>query len=183
MTMVSEVAKRYASALFDTVSDQNQQAKTLQELRDVEKILQSNDDISKFFASPLVKGDEKANLIRAALENNGASEGVKNLATVMASRERIGDWSAVVQAFQQRTDEAHGVVRGTVRSAAPLAPDHRSSLEKRVGQVTGKKVILEYKQDDTLIGGLVTEVGSLTFDDSLDTQLKLMNESLKRSAH
>jgi F-type H+-transporting ATPase subunit delta len=52
-----------------------------------------------------------------------------------------------------------------------------------VAQVTGKKVILEYKEDASLLGGLIAEVGSLTFDDSLETQLRTMNEELKRRAH
>jgi F-type H+-transporting ATPase subunit delta len=64
-----------------------------------------------------------------------------------------------------------------------LGPEQRQLLETRISKVTGKKVILEYKTDESLLGGLVAEVGSLTFDDSLDTQLKLLNEELKRRAH
>ncbi len=108
---------------------------------------------------------------------------MKNLALVLAARDRVEDWAAVVQAYQARSDEAHGVVRGIVRSASALLPDQRTAIEKKVAQVTGKQVVLEYKQDEALLGGLVAEVGSYTFDDSLETQLRLMNESLKRSAH
>ena len=118
-----------------------------------------------------------------AMQKSAASEGVKSLLILLAKKNRFSEWKNVVNAFQAKTDEAHGVVRGVVRSASPLVPENRQKLEARVAQVTGKKVILEYKQDPTLLGGMVAEVGSLTFDDSLETQLRLLNEDLKRRAH
>ena len=181
MIFVSEVAKRYASALFEATTDKSKNAEVLEELRVVEKIISTNEDIKKFVDSPLIAGEDKATELLKAFAS--ASNEIKNLVATMASNGRITEWSGLVTAYQARTDESHNVVRGTVRSAAPLGPDQRQAIEARVTQVTGKKVILEYKEDKALIGGLVAEVGSLTFDDSIETQLRLMNEELKRRSH
>lgn len=180
MIVVSEVAKRYAAALFESAADRT---KALEELRAVEGVISASEEIARFFASPLINGEEKAAAVAAALEKGSVSAGVKNLAMLLASRNRLGQWAEVVHAYQAKTDETNNVVRGVVRSAAPLVPEQRNAVEARIRQVTGKKLILEYKQDGDLLGGMVAEVGSLTFDDSLETQLRLMNESLKRSAH
>lgn len=180
---VSEVSKRYAKALFHSIADKNQYVGILAELREIEKVLLGNKEIEQFFNSPLVNADQKAEAAQVALAKAQISDVVKNLIVVMAGRERIGEWPALVQAFQDQADEANAIVRGTVRCARELGPEQRQALESRVSQVTGKKVILEYKTDESLLGGLVAEVGSLTFDDSLDTQLRLMNEDLKRRAH
>jgi F-type H+-transporting ATPase subunit delta len=181
--IVTEVSKRYAKALFQSVGAGVDFTSVLSELREIEKAIFQNPEIAKFFESPLINSEEKSTLLKTALEKASVSETVKSLAVVMASRERMGEWSGLVQAFQLQADELNGVVRGTVRCARPLGPEQRQTVEARISQVTGKKVILEYKLDETLLGGLVAEVGSLTFDDSLETQLRLMNEDLKRRAH
>ncbi len=183
MIFVSEAAKRYASALFEATSDKTKNALILEELRVVEKIINANEDIRKFVESPLIAGDDKANALLQAFSSSGSTTEVKNLAATLASNGRLSEWSSIVQAYQARTDESHNVVRGIVRSATPVTPEQRQAIEARVAQVTGKKVILEYKEDKTLLGGLVAEVGSLTFDDSLETQLRLMNEEFKRRSH
>ena len=69
-----------------------------------------------------------------------------------------------------------------VRSARQpsLAPEERQRLEKTIEGVLNKKVILTYKVDPSVIGGLIASVRSFTFDDSIDSHLKRMNEELKR---
>src|SRR4029077_20300117 len=96
-------------------------------------------------------------------------------------KNRLGIFSEIVTAFEHITDEAHGVTRGTVRSATVLAPEERKRIETLVGRATKKQVILTYKEDPSLLGGLVAEVGSFTFDDSLHAHLKRINEQLNRS--
>lgn len=182
MIQVSEVAKRYAAALFQTIADKAVSSQILEELRAVQKVL-STTELVKFFESPLVAKRDKAQVVENALIAGSVSKDVTNFITLMTRNGRLEELSGVLTAYQAQTDHAHNVVRGLVRSAAPLGPEQRTAIEKRVTQVTGKKVILEYKEDKSLLGGLVADVGSLTFDDSLETQLRLMNEELKRRSH
>src|SRR5262249_48841149 len=98
-------------------------------------------------------------------------------------KNRLGVFKDIVGAYEQIADEAHGVMRGTVRSATVLAPEERKRIETLVSRATAKQVILTYKEDPSLLGGLVAEVGSYTFDDSLLSHLKRINEQLTRSAH
>jgi F-type H+-transporting ATPase subunit delta len=84
MTFVSEVAKRYAKALFDSISDKNQFGAILTELREFEKVLHENGDIGRFFESPLINSEQKVEVAKAAFSKIQLSEQVKNLAIVMA---------------------------------------------------------------------------------------------------
>ena len=44
---------------------------------------------------------------------------------------------------------------------------------------TGKDIRLEVKQDQSLIGGIITKIGDFVLDGSIKTQLLNMKESLK----
>jgi F-type H+-transporting ATPase subunit delta len=93
----------------------------------------------------------------------------------------LGLFHDIVTSYEVIADEAHGVTRGTVRSATVLGPEDRKRIEELVSKATKKQVILTYKEDPALVGGLVAEVGSFTFDDSITSHLKRINEQLTRS--
>lgn len=118
-----------------------------------------------------------------ALKGSGVSAEVEAFLLLLARKNRLPIFPEVLEAYQHFTDEANGVTRGVVRSARVLSQEDRGRIEETVSRYTKKNVILTYKEDEDLLGGLVAEVGSYTFDDSLTAHLKRLNEELKRSAH
>ncbi|MES2964311.1 MAG: ATP synthase F1 subunit delta, partial [Bdellovibrionota bacterium] len=103
-----------------------------------------------------------------------------DLINLLARKDRLGVFGEIVHAFEAEADAANNVARGVVRSATVLGQDDRKRIEDQVERVLKKKVILSYKVDPSVIGGLVAQVGSYTFDDSISAHLKRMNEELKR---
>ena len=63
----------------------------------------------------------------------------------------------------------------SVSSAVPLSNELRQEIEKLVQKINpGKKVYLEERVDESLIGGYVLKVGDQQIDDSLKTKLKTL---------
>ena len=54
-------------------------------------------------------------------------------------------------------------------------------MRRRLGEVTGKDVYLELRQDPTLLGGVVSQVGSRVYDGSLRMQLARLRDELVRA--
>ena len=46
--------------------------------------------------------------------------------------------------------------------------------------MTGKRVEFKFKTDPSLIGGVVTRIGSVVYDGSVRTQLQEIKEKLKQ---
>lgn len=176
----SEVASRYARALFTWAKESNEQDKVFDQLRAISEALSSDKDIQDFIQSPLVRPAQKEKALEKVVQAANVSNSVKNFVLLLAKKNRLSLFENVVSAFERIVDESHGVTRGMVKSATVLAPDERKHIEQIVGQVTKKQVILTYKEDPTLLGGLVAEVGSFTFDDSIFSHLKRINEQLTR---
>jgi len=55
-------------------------------------------------------------------------------------------------------------------------------IAQTLEKMTGKKVVIEFQKDPTLIGGLVAQMGDLVLDGSVRRQLLGFKESLKRGA-
>lgn len=177
------LAQRYARALYNLAKEKNEQDNIFAELRVINDAFSGDEAISGFLTSPLVRPAEKVQALEKIISGLKASETVKSFVLLLAKKNRLGVFSEITQAFQLIEDEAHGVTRGTVRSAAVLGPEDRKRIEELVGKATKKQVILSYKEDPSLLGGLVAEVGSLTLDDSLTSHLTRINEQLTRSIH
>jgi F-type H+-transporting ATPase subunit delta len=180
--MINEVSRRYARALYDLAKANRNADKVFADLRALADVFAKDKTISSFVLSPLVGPEQKTAALKAALSGK-ISEEVINTLLLLADKGRMDIFNEVVDAFELISDEDHGVSRGTVRSAAPLSAEARQHIKETVEKVTKKKVILNFEEDPKLLGGMVAQVGGWTFDDSLETQLMKMSESLNRSTH
>jgi len=179
----SELAARYAKSLYDVAAEKNSADRVFNELRGLQQAFEKDKHVEEFLNSPVLKSEDKEKALKEALKNGGLSEETNSLVLLLAKKGRLPIFPEVVEAFQARADEAHGVTRGTVRSAIVLSPEERQRIEKTVSNYTKKQVILTYKEDPNVIGGLIAEVGSYTFDDTLKSHLRRLNEELNRRTH
>jgi len=178
-----EVAVQYAKALYQVVHENGTDQNVLKDLRDLGRAIDSLGEGAKVLASPLLTTEEKSKIVLGAIEGKGLSEEVIILVKLLLQNNRIENFREVIAAYVEQSDSANGVVRGSVESPLELSLAERTNIEELISDVTKKKVILEYKTTPQLIGGLFAKVGSYTFDDSLDTQLHLISDHLKRRSN
>ncbi len=177
------LASRYARALYSLAKEQNEQELIFDQMRFIEDAFRSDSTISEFINSPLVRPEDKVKCFDGALKKFALNQALHHFLLLLARKNRLPLFIDVVASYQSIADEMHGVTRGVVRSATVLGPDERKRIEELVSKATKKQVILTYKEDPSLLGGLVAEVGSFTFDDSLTSHLNRINEQLTRSVH
>lgn len=175
-----ELAKRYAKAISELSLANQTQEKVFSDLRVLATIFGENESIVNFLTTPLIKSSEREAVLKTALTGQGVSQEAMNLVLLLAEKSRLILFPEIVKAFEAESDLVNNVCRGTVRSATVLDAKERQSIESKVEQVLNKKVIMSYKVDPAVIGGLVAQVGSYTFDDSISAHLKRMNEELNR---
>lgn len=111
------------------------------------------------------------------------SEETKNFLMILADKGRTAILPEIVDSYQLYIDEDNGVTRGEVVSSHQLSPSEREQISDLVSKKTNKRVILTYKEDPKLIGGLIARVEGYTFDDTLSMHLNRLNEDLKRRVH
>jgi F-type H+-transporting ATPase subunit delta len=176
----SRIASRYAKAVYELAVDNRTQEKVFDDLRMLEAAVAKDHDIHEFLVSPMITTEDRVTVLTKTLENKGLSKEVFDLVILLARKDRLALLHDIVHAYEQQSDSANGVGRGVVRSATVLGQADRTRVEETVERVLKKKAILSYKVDPTVIGGLVAQVGSYTFDDSISAHLQRMNDELKR---
>lgn len=173
----SDVSKRYAKALFAVSRESNSHPKTLANLNAIAGAI-ANPDVTNFLRDPQIESSKKTAAIVNTVEKAGATENVKSFVKLVMNRGRAEMLPQIAQAYEQLMDDESGLTKGEVFSAKPLGADVVTSLENKISTILKKKIVLKFKEDPTVIGGVVAKVGGWTFDDSLDLHLKKLKEEL-----
>jgi len=84
----------------------------------------------------------------------------------------------LLDVYRERLMEHQQVVRAEVTTAAPLSADRVAQLQKKLADITGRKVDMTTTVDPSIIGGVVTRIGSTVYDGSIASQLAKLREKL-----
>ena len=174
-----QIARPYASALFEVASDQKAVAKIETALDTLGALIGESADFRRFLRTPVITHDEKAPVVDAILEKAGAEPIIANFIKTVAKHGRLFALPQMISAFKELSAEARGEMTAEVTSAAPLSKAQLKTLADTLKSEIGKTVTLDTHVDPDLIGGLVVKVGSRMIDSSLRTKLTAMKIAMK----
>lgn len=178
-SVLSQIARPYASALFDIAQAQGSVAAVEQGLVKLLALSDESPDFARFLRSPVINTEEKSVAMHVLLEKAQAHTTVGNFVKVVARNGRLFALPAIVRSFQEMAAKARGEIAADVTSAVPLSADQIKTLADTLKAKIGKSVTLSQHVDPSLIGGLVVKVGSQMIDSSLKTKLTAMKIAMK----
>jgi F-type H+-transporting ATPase subunit delta len=181
-SIVSGVAGRYASALFDLALDENSLEAVERDLDGFAALVDESADLRRLVRNPIFTADEQTRALRAVLERAGIGGLTANFLLLTARNRRLFAVADMIRAFKALTAARRGEVRADVTSAEPLSDTQTAALREALREVTGRDVTLHARVDPALIGGLVVRLGSRQIDTSLRTRLNALKIAMKGTA-
>jgi F-type H+-transporting ATPase subunit delta len=176
---LSAVAKRYADALADVVTQGESKLRADQaaeELRAFENALQISPDLREILSTPAAPPSRKKAVVGRIADVLQLSRPIRNFLFVLIDHRRITLLADIIPTFELVVDERLGFARADVTAAMEFSERQRASLATELEQLTGKRIRMRFAIDSGLIGGVVARIGSTVYDGSVRGQL----ESLER---
>ncbi|MFY9553867.1 MAG: ATP synthase F1 subunit delta [Blastocatellia bacterium] len=177
---VTTVARRYAEALVDVAIAHNQVEHLDNDLRAFAETMNASRELHDLFASPIVSQTDKLRVLDALIARLRPDQKTANLLHTMLSHHRLQYVVEVYEQFRREMNEREGLIVAEVTTATEVGPTEREKLGRTLEQITGKRVDFKFKTDTSLVGGVVTRVGSVVYDGSVRTQLREIRERLKQ---
>lgn len=172
-------AARYARALFDvSLKEHADVDATERHLTGVIDLFGSHDALRSLLENPACPAPKKRAVVAELLERMGVSGVLRKLLLLLADRGRLGLAPLVLEIYRERVLEHRNVVRAEVTTVEPLAADRAAALQQGLARLTGKDVLMTTRTDPSIMGGVVTRVGSTVYDGSLKRQLDRIRETL-----
>ena len=178
--IVGSIPRRYAKALFELAVEQGKVEAWSERLSALKQAVESSEELRDVLVNPIYTKEQRraiAGKIVAALRLDPAPA---NLLYLLGERNRLACLGAVVEVFGSLADEKLGRLRARISSAVALDQATAQSLANKLAIATNSQVILERAVEPDLIGGVVAQVGRLTYDGSLLTQLEDLRNTLKQ---
>ncbi|MFH0789621.1 MAG: ATP synthase F1 subunit delta [Pseudomonadota bacterium] len=174
------VSRRYARALLSLGKEDGNYLKYGEELKAFSDLLKRETQARYVLQSPIYDFTSRSNLLKAILEKTGFSPTINNFIQLLLTKGRIRYLEDMSVFYAQLTDELSNIKRALVTTAVQLSEDIIKRIQAALKEVVQKEVVVTVNQDPSIIGGIIAQVGDLTLDGSLRTQLKSLKESLRR---
>ena len=177
--MISGVAGRYASALFDLARDENAMDAIGTELERFDALVRESPDLQRLLRSPAFTADEQKNAIGAILDRAGISGLGANFIRLVAAKRRLFALPDMIRAYRQFVADAKGIVRAQVTVAERPSDRVVDDIKAALKDAARAEIDLDLRVDPALIGGLVVKMGSRMLDASLRTKLNSIRLAMK----
>lgn len=172
------VARRYASALADVLVDRNEEAAVREELEAWAEMVQQNPLLLEGLTNPTVPYDQKSKVLNELIAKTKVRTTTANFLRLVLRNQRFDELTQINAKLSEIMDERAGVVSAEVSSARPISEPVKSALEETLQQITNRRVRLNFATDETLLGGIVTRIGSTIYDGSVRSQLDRLKQEL-----
>jgi F-type H+-transporting ATPase subunit delta len=171
-------AARYARALFDVALKESDPVQIERDLTSFAGLMSSNVELHAALTNPAVPVSAKRRIVEALGTRLNAAPPARKLLLLLADRDRLAIVPDLLAVYRERLMEHQQVVRAEVTTAAPLPPERAAQIEQKLAALTGRTVNMKTSVDPTIIGGVVTRIGSTVYDGSVATQLAKLKEKL-----
>lgn len=179
----SKVSRRYAKALLGLGQEDGNYLEYGQNLQEFGDFCASNEEFVHVLANRLFSVEERKKILDMVLEKSTFSDLLKNFLRLLLDKNRIGAIQTISDYYSKLTDEISNITRADVITARTLAEDARERLMKALTEFTSKDVKMVVKEDESLIGGIVVNIGDMVLDGSVRAQIEGLKESLKRGEY
>jgi F-type H+-transporting ATPase subunit delta len=172
------IAQRYAQAIFELGVETSNLASIVEDIRNATRAYACSAELGAMMESPLVPEAARLSAMEEIATQLGLCPLAKNATLLLARRKRMSLLPEITRQLDRMKDEREGVVRVTVVSALPLGDAYAQRLEKELEAVTGKKVVMERKQNQELLAGVVVQIGDRVIDGSARATLQKLRSEL-----
>lgn len=174
------IARRYAKALVQLGSEAGLVDRFREELSAIEKLFSNNAELGATFADPALTLEQKKNIMKELVAKSAVSELVGNFLLLLVDKNRTAFLGQIVHTYEKLADDFSGVIRPVIRTAFPLDESQVAAMQVALEKKSGKKVVPQVVVDQSLLGGVVTQIGDIAYDSSVKTQLKRIQDILQK---
>ncbi|MGB7190345.1 MAG: ATP synthase F1 subunit delta [Acidobacteriaceae bacterium] len=170
---------RYASALADVIFEQHLDPNAVQsQLNDFAAAWGESTGLREVFLDPSFPAVRKVAILDKLNERLAMSPQARNFIAVLINHDRMEAFEEVLSDFHHEMNVRLNIAEVLVTSARKLDGSERKLLEDQAARMTGSSISAKFREDPSLVGGVILKIGSTVYDDSVRGRLDRLKELL-----
>lgn len=178
--MAKLVETAYGDALFELALSEAKVDSLFEEARAVIDSFQDNTELGKLLNHPKIKKEEKIKVVED-IYSKFVSKDMTGLLVIMVTKERQNDIVATLEYFITKVLEYKKIGLASVTTAKTLTDAQKKAVVAKLLETTKYEDFeIDYKEDPSLIGGMVIRIGDRVVDSSIKHKLEELSKDLKK---
>ena len=165
-------AERYSLALFELSEENNLLSQIEDQSSSILNLIEQSEDFSNLIKDPTTSQEDLLKVINTISENNKFESLFKNFLSFLIQKRRFFFIERILKSFIEICSRKRGELKAELKSAKELSNEEIAKITEELTKNFSSKIKLNYKHDESLIGGLVLQVGSTMVDTSIKNKLQ-----------
>ena len=165
-------ADRYSLALYELASDGNVLEQVEEQSLSILDLITASKDFSGLIKDPTNNQEDLLKFINNFSDNNKFESLLKNFLSFLVIKRRFFYVEQILKSFIETCSKKRGELKAELKSAKELNSEEISKIRDELTENFSSKIKLNYKHDESLIGGLIVQVGSTMVDTSIKNKLQ-----------
>jgi F-type H+-transporting ATPase subunit delta len=174
----SETANRYALALYELAIEKSEMEIVEKNVNELLNAYNTSEDLKNFIKNPTHSQSKQLEVLNKISDNLNFSKIMRNFLGVLVIKRRIFFINKIFINFLSLASKQRGELKASLISSKNLTSEELESLNKDLSQTMGAPIAFDYKVDESLIGGLKMQIGSLMIDTSIKNKLKKYKQTM-----
>ena len=171
-------ANRYSLALFELASESNSLNQIEKNSSAMLNLISKNKDFNDLIKDPTLSRETLIEIINKISENFKLETLFKNFLSFLITKRRFFYLEQILNNFNETCSEKRGELKAEIKSAKQLTQEEIDMITDELSNNFKSKIKLNYKLDQSLIGGLVVQVGSTMIDTSIKNKLQQIESKM-----
>ena len=165
-------ANRYSLALFELAEESNLLTQIEENSTSFLNLILNNKQFSELIKDPTINRDVLINVTKEISDKFNLENLFKNFLSFLISKRRFFYVEQILKNFNEICSEKRGELKAEIRSAKKLTQEEITKITDELSKNFNSKIKLNYNHEQSLIGGLVVQVGSTMIDTSIKKKLQ-----------
>ena len=165
-------ANRYSLALYELASEASVITKVEENSNSFLELISNSKDFRNLIKDPTLSQEILKNVMNKISENFNLETLFKNFLNFLILKRRFFYIQQILISFNEICSEKKGELKAEIKSAKDLSQQEINKITEELSNTFKSKIKLNYNHDESLIGGLVVQVGSTMIDTSIKNKLQ-----------
>ena len=174
-----KISERYVAALFSVAASEAALPAVENDLVNIAKLLKEDAKFADFIVNPLLTRAQKGNACAEILKYLKAHQLTVKFMLLLAAHKRLELIPEMVRLFVEKTEISRGELAAELVSTRTVSAAESAKVAEKLGKIYNKKINLRIREDASLLGGVVINIGSTRLDSSLSGKLNRLRQVLK----
>ena len=178
--MAKIISKAYGEALFELALEKNELDSIAEQVNLLANAFAENPELIKLLSHPKINKEEKINVIESIFKGR-MSDDIVGFLVIIVEKDRGSEIEDILKLFQAKVREYKKIGVALVTSAIELSTEQKQKVEQKLLQQTAyENFEVEYKVDESLIGGMIIRIGDRVVDSSIRSKLDNLTKELRK---